>query len=90
MEIENTEKVAAVKKDWRTAGLSIREQALCVWAEKLTLTPADMSPSDLEPLRSVGLDDATILDLAQVASYFNYINRMADGLGVDLEESMMS
>ena len=49
-----------------------------------------MSPSDLEPLRSVGLDDATILDLAQVASYFNYINRMADGLGVDLEESMMS
>lgn len=90
MEIEDAEKVAAVKKDWRTAGLSPREEALCAWAEKITLTPASMSPTDLEPLKSVGLDDAAILDLAQVASYFNYINRMADGLGVDLEESMKS
>ena len=88
MEIEDADKVAAVKKDWRTAGLSPREEALCTWAEKLTLKPADMSPDDLKPLKSVGLDDAAILDVAQVTSYFNYINRMADGLGVDLEESM--
>lgn len=47
-----------------------------------------MSPDDLIPLKEVGLDDAAILDLAQVTSYFNYINRMADGLGVDLEPFM--
>lgn len=78
----------AVKKDWRTAGLTAREEALCTWAEKLTRTPREMTPADLEPLRAAGLDDLAILDLAQVVSYFNYINRMADGLGVDLEPFM--
>lgn len=88
MEVEDEALVEAVKKDWRSAGLTPREEALCAWAEKLTLTPAKMTREDLLPLRSAGLDDAAILDLAQVTSYFNYINRMADGLGVDLEEFM--
>ena len=90
MEINDAEKVEQVKADWRTAGLSDREQARCAWAEKLTRTPQEMTPGDLEPLKAVGLDDAAILDLDQVTSYFNYINRMADGLGVDLEEFMGS
>ena len=47
-----------------------------------------MTPADLDPLRAAGLEDRDILDLAQVTSYFNYINRMADGLGVDLEDFM--
>lgn len=88
MEIDDHAKVEKIKRDWRDAGLTEREQALCVWAEKLTRTPQQMTEADLEPLRAVGLDDAGILDLAQVTSYFNYINRMADGLGVDLEEFM--
>ncbi|MAG54847.1 MAG: peroxidase [Planctomycetes bacterium] len=86
--MNDADRVEAVKQDWRAAGLSPREQALCTYAEKLTLEPQEMSPDDLIPLKEVGLDDAAILDLAQVTSYFNYINRMADGLGVDLEPFM--
>ncbi len=47
-----------------------------------------MTPEDLAPLRQAGLDDAGILDVCQVVAYFNYINRLADGLGVDLEAFM--
>ncbi len=56
------------------------------FAEKLTRTPGHLSPTDLAPLRAVGLDDDGITDLVQVVAYFNYINRVADGLGVDPEE----
>lgn len=45
-----------------------------------------MSEADLRTLRSEGLDDGDILDLAQVVAYFNYVNRIADGLGVQLEK----
>ena len=47
-----------------------------------------MTSGDLEPLRSVGLSDEGILELCLVVAYFNYINRIADGLGVDLEDWM--
>ncbi len=78
----------AIKQDWRTSTLTSRERAFCEYAEKLTLTPAEMTRSDLDPLRDLGLTDTGILDLCEVVSYFNYINRIADGLGVDLEPSM--
>jgi len=58
------------------------------YAVKLTLTPADMTQSDITRLHQVGWDDATIHDATQVISYFNYINRIADGLHVDLEPEM--
>ena len=47
-----------------------------------------MTADDVETLRSHGYSDEAIHDIAQVAAYFNYINRIADGLGVDLEEGM--
>ncbi len=47
-----------------------------------------MSRADVERLRAVGLNDRAIHDATQVIAYFNYINRVADGLGVDLEEGM--
>ena len=58
------------------------------YAEKLTRTPWDVRPADLDHLRRHGLNDEQISDAAQVIAYFNYINRIADGLGVDLEDSM--
>lgn len=61
--------------------------ALCDYALKLTVTPAAMADDDLLPLRAEGLDDRAIVDANQVVSYFNYVNRVADGLGVELEES---
>ncbi|HVM35476.1 MAG TPA: hypothetical protein VM784_09045 [Actinomycetota bacterium] len=46
-----------------------------------------MEEGDIDALRRVGLDDRAIVDANQVASYFNYVNRVADGLGVGLEQS---
>ncbi len=76
----------ALADDWRSAPIGDRERALCGYAEKLTLRPREMARGDLEALRAQGLGDADILVLAQVVAYFNYVNRLADGLGVELEE----
>ena len=65
--------------------LSFRERALVGYAEKLARAPQEMSERDLDPLRSAGLDDRGLLDLAQVVGYFSYVNRMVLGLGVALE-----
>ncbi|MCP3904170.1 MAG: peroxidase-related enzyme [Planctomycetes bacterium] len=69
----------------RVARLTDREAALVAYATKLTTNPHDMDADDVERLRAAGLDDRAILDLAQVVSYFAYVNRMVRGLGVDLE-----
>ena len=53
---------------------------------KLTRTPGDMNAADVEALKSVGFDDAGALDICQVASYYNYVNRLADGMGVEMED----
>lgn len=59
--------------------------ALCAYAEKLTLHPTEMIATDVQTLRDIGLDDRAIHDATQVISYFNYINRIADALGVERE-----
>ena len=61
---------------------------MCLWAEKLTKTPGETSKSDITILEDTGLSQDAISDAAQVVGYFNYINRIADGLGVDLEPEM--
>lgn len=55
------------------------------YAEKLTVSPAAMTAADLIPMRSAGLSDEEMLHVCEVVSYFNFVNRMADGLGVTLE-----
>ena len=55
------------------------------YSVKLTATPGDMNRSDVEALRSVGFNDRDILDIVEVVSYYAYVNRVADGLGVPLE-----
>jgi alkylhydroperoxidase family enzyme len=55
------------------------------YAVKLTLTPWEMKAEDVEALRAAGFDDTAILDVNQVASYYAFVNRLADGLGVELE-----
>jgi len=55
------------------------------YALKLTRTPGAMKAEDVDNLRTAGFDDSGILDICQVAAYYNYVNRLADGLGVDLE-----
>lgn len=74
--------------DHRTADLDPATRAALDFAVKLTRTPARMRAADVQKLHACGWDDRAIHDIAQVAAYFNYINRIADGLGVDLEEDM--
>ena len=74
--------VAALRKDWRTAEVDDRDRAVLAYAEKLTLHPARVSKDDLDALRAVGYDDQGILQINLIASFFNYITRVADGLGV--------
>ena len=76
----------AVARDWRSAPLSFVDRALCEYAAKLTHTSAKMLPADLDALRTAGLDDRAIHDATQVIAYFNYINRVADSLGVEPED----
>lgn len=69
----------------RFASLPERMRALCGYALKLTLEPWNVGEEDLSPLRAEGLSDRDIVDANQVVAYFNYVNRVADGLGVELE-----
>jgi uncharacterized peroxidase-related enzyme len=80
--------VAAIKTDYTKAALNDVDRALCDHAIKLTRTPWRVTQADIDRLRSVGLTDRAINDATQVISFFNYINRVADGLGVDLEYGM--
>ncbi len=58
---------------------------MLAYAVKLTRAPHTVSGADVEALRRVDFDDTAILDMCQIVSYYNYVNRLADGLGVELE-----
>lgn len=66
--------------------MSQLDVALCEYSEKLTLSPSAIGPDDIAALRAAGLDDEGISSATQVIAYFNYINRIAEGLGVRHEE----
>lgn len=76
------ELAAAIRKDWRTAQLDTADRAMLAYVETLTLRPAQCSVDDIDSLRRVGFDDRAILQINLIASFFNYVNRVADGLGV--------
>lgn len=57
---------------------------------KLTASPSEMTRRDVESLRAAGFDDRAILDAIQVVGYFNYVNRLADAVHVDVEPDMPS
>ena len=74
--------------DWRaTAEGNERLGAILAYAERLTREPASVEESDIERMQKAGLSDEAILHACEVVSYFNYVNRMADGLAVQLEET---
>jgi uncharacterized peroxidase-related enzyme len=79
--------VEAIKqKCWREVpDLSARERALCTVAEKLSATPTKMVEEDWQPLRELGFSDQACLEVAHVVGIFNYLTRMADGFGLQLD-----
>ena len=72
-------------QDYTTAELQPRERAMLDYVHKLTITPWEMVESDLDPMREAGLSDSEILDANIAAGYYAYANRLAQGLGIELE-----
>lgn len=79
--IDDHVKADVITHNYRRADLTERERALLDFAHALTVRSHEMTESDLEPLRRVGLDDPTIFEAAQVAAMFNFTNLLANGLG---------
>ena len=79
------ELAAALRRDYTQAPLAPADRAMLDYAAKLTDGACRVTPADLEGLRAVGFDDLAILQINLIASWFNYINRVADGLGVGKE-----
>jgi uncharacterized peroxidase-related enzyme len=77
--------VAALGSDVSKAEVSPADAALLAYVSKLTRSPEDIEASDVESLRAQGFDDRAIHDICVVAAYYAFVNRIADGLGVELE-----
>ena len=79
---KDDEKLAAFVRDYRTIDVSLKMRAILGYAEKLTTTPHAMAEADVQRLRDCDLVDEDILTINLIASYFNFVNRIALGLGV--------
>jgi len=77
--------VGALLDDYRKAPLTAPDRAMLDYAAKLTREPWSMAEADVIALREAGFGDRAILDINQVTGYFAFVNRLADGLGVELE-----
>jgi uncharacterized peroxidase-related enzyme len=76
------ELAAALRRDYTQADLSEQDRAMLDFTVRLTTAAYKIMPEDLDRLRTVGFDDVGILQITLIASWFNYINRVADALGV--------
>jgi uncharacterized peroxidase-related enzyme len=81
------EMVEALRKDFRSAPISERDKTMLEYVVKLTKDATQCSPADHKKLRAAGFDDRAILQITLIAAWFNYINRVADSLGVGREET---
>jgi len=73
--------------NWRTAPIEPKLREMLGFLEKLTLSPNDVQPGDVEPLRAAGVSDRAILDAIYVCFLFNLMDRVADALGFDVPAS---
>ena len=62
------------------------DRAIIKFVEKMTLTPSLLTDQDVESLRDVGFSDENVLEICAIAALFNYVSRIADALGIELEE----
>lgn len=77
--------VAAIRSRDLSAPIDSKDRAMLDYAVKLTEAPATVNAADIEKLRAVGFSDADVLRINMIASYFNFVNRLVLGLGVELE-----
>ena len=79
------ELAAAIRHDYRTAPVSEQDRVMLDYAVRISRDATEVQPRDHEALRAAGFDDVGILQITLIASWFNYINRVADALGVGRE-----
>jgi len=80
------EEVAKVISNWREADLDEQEKVMLAFTEKFTLTPSRVTDGDIEALRGAGFSEEQILSVALGAGYRNWVDRIADLLGVEEEK----
>jgi uncharacterized peroxidase-related enzyme len=73
-------------RDYRTAKIDSEDRQILEFVEELTLRPGEITEETIQPLKQLGFDARMLHDIVQVAAYFAYVNRIADGLGVELEK----
>ena len=76
--------VAAVLENWRTAPLNEKLRRTLGFLEKLTVSPSEVSPEDIESVRSVGVSDKAIEEVIHVCFLFSVMDRLADAFGFDM------
>ena len=72
----------AIRRDYRTAPIAEQDRVMLDYVVKLTKDATQCSPEDHRKLRAAGFDDKAILQITLIAAWFNYINKVADALGV--------
>ncbi len=77
--------MSALIDEYQSAPLSEQDRAMLAYVDKLTRTPAAVTAGDVEALRGAGFSGAAVLDICQVAAYYAFVNRLASGLGVEIE-----
>jgi uncharacterized peroxidase-related enzyme len=75
--------------DYKNTDIPLPDMVMLDYSVKLTRTPGDMTAEDVLKLRTVGFDDRAIHDICACTSYFAFVNRIADGLGVQLESRFL-
>ena len=78
--------VERIKTDYRSAALDPRSQAILEFAEKVSSKAPEVTDDDLHQLRDLGLSDEQILDVVLITAYYSFMTRVADALGVELDE----
>ena len=86
---KDEEKVKQAVEDFRELDLTEKQNAMLEFAEKLTLYPGKMKEGDIKSLSEKDLSDEEILSITLITNYFNFVNRVANGLGVDFSEEEM-
>ena len=76
---------AIKERRWQELELTDRQRALCAVANKMSVTPTRMVAEDWQPLRDLGFDDEACLEVGHIVGIFNYLTRMADGFGLQLD-----
>ena len=72
-------------RDWRALELDGADRAMLEYAVKLTHQPSAITAADVAQLRAIGFGEQAIHDVCSIAAYYAFVNRLADGLGVELE-----